>query len=389
MTMTPELSRELRPPGRPSWLEIDLNALTTNVQQLRRRIGHNCLLTAVVKANAYGHGAELIGPAALRAGADRLAVATVGEGAQLRTLGVTAPILVLGYTPPWQAADVIRHNLTATVYDLEPADALAQAAQTSGARVKVHVKIDTGMHRLGLYPSDTPAFLAALSQRSPLIVEGIFTHFSTADDKDKTFTRGQLDRFGALLHRLEEAGLRPPIAHAANSAATLSLPASHLQMVRCGIALYGLHPSEETPLPAGFKPVLSWKAQVAQVKSLEAGDAVSYGNTYVAPNRRRVAVIPVGYADGFPRSPRHWQSVLIHGQPAPILGRVCMDQTVVDVTTIVATRGEDVRMGDEVVLIGRQGSAAITAEEVAARVGTINYEVVSKLLARLPRIAVP
>lgn len=389
MTTTTELTHGLRPPGRPSWLEIDLNALRINVQRLRRLIGHPCLLTAVVKANAYGHGIELVGLAALRAGADRLAVATVGEGALLRKIGVAAPILVLGYTPPWQAADVIRHGLTATVYDLETADALAQAAQTFDTQANVHVKIDTGMHRLGLYPPDAPAFLAALSQRSGLIVEGIFTHFSTADDKDKTFTRGQLERFLALLSRLEEAGLRPPIAHAANSAATLSLPDSHLQMVRCGIALYGLHPSEETPLPGGFKPVLSWKAQVAQVKSLERGDAVSYGNTYIAPDRRRVAVIPVGYADGFPRAPRHWQYVLIHGQPAPILGRVCMDQTVVDVTDIVVNSGEDVRIGDEVVLIGRQGAAAITAEDVAARVGTINYEVVSKLLARLPRIPVP
>ena len=376
----------LHPPARPTWLEIDLSALTGNVRRLRRLVGEACQLTAVVKANAYGHGAGLIAPAALAAGADRLAVATLGEGAALRGMGLTAPVLVLGYTPPWQAADLVRQGLTATVYSLEVADALAQAAQEQGIRAQVHVKVDTGMHRLGLDPTDVPDFLAALAQRPSLEVEGIYTHFSTADEADKGYARRQFRRFRQLLARLAERGLRPPLAHAANSAATLSLPETHLEMVRCGIALYGLHPSPETPLPDGFRPVLSWKAQLAQVKVLEAGEPVSYGNTYVAPSRRTIGVIPVGYADGFPRSPRHWQSVLVHGQAAPILGRVCMDQTVIDLTDVRGPGGRPARAGDEVVLIGEQGGARLSAEEAARRTGTINYEVTSRLLARLPRV---
>ncbi len=383
-----QIHATLRPPGRPTWLEIDLAALADNVRSLRRLVGETCQLTAVVKANAYGHGATIIAPAALAAGADRLAVATLGEGAALRQAGVTAPVLLLGYAPPWQAADLVRQELTATVYSLEVADALAQAAGEQGVQARVHVKVDTGMHRLGLPPEEVSAFLAALAQRRHLVVEGIYTHFSTADEADKRFTRRQFERFTQLLARLEEQGLRPPLAHAANSAATLSLPETRLEMVRCGIALYGLHPSPETPLPPGFRPVLSWKAQLAQVKPLEAGEPVSYGNTYVAPSRRTIGVIPVGYADGFPRAPRHWQSVLVHGQAAPILGRVCMDQTVIDVTEVRGPGGRPAQAGDEVVLIGAQGGARLSAETVAQRTGTINYEVTSRLLARLPRVVV-
>lgn len=375
----------LPPLQRPTWLEIDRTALAANVGHLRQAIGADCRLMAVVKANAYGHGAVTVARTALQAGADQLAVAAVNEGTELRAAGIEAPILVLGYTPGWQAADLIRHDLTATVYDVDVARTFSAAATKTGANLSIHVKVDTGMHRLGVYPEDAPAFLAILSSLPGLAVEGIYTHFSTADAADKDFTHRQFDRFDALLNELETAGLRPAIAHAANSAATLSLPETHLQMVRCGIALYGLHPSAETLLPHGFRPVLRWKAHIAQVKELQPGDAVSYGNTYVASTQRTVAVIPVGYADGFPRSPRNWQSVLVEGQLAPILGQVCMDQTIVDVTAIVAA-GARVQAGDEAVLIGSQKGVSLSAETVATRLGTINYEVVSSLLARLPRV---
>ena len=374
-------------PSRPAWIEIDEGALANNVRQIRRLIGPQRLLAGVVKANAYGHGAIPVARQILAAGADRLAVATLSEALELRTAGIDAPILVLGYTPPRQAAEVVRAGVTATVYDVETAQALAEAAAQQGVRAAVHVKVNTGMNRLGLDPEDAPAFLEALRAMATLEAEGVFTHFATSDT-DRAFALVQAARFGAMIAALEAAGLRPPLVHAANSAATLTLPETHFDMVRCGIALYGLDPDEEmTPLPAGFRSVLSWKAEVAQVRTLPPGAGVSYGLEFVTRRSSTLAVIPVGYADGFPRRPLTWGGVLIHGKEAPIVGRVCMDQSLVDVTDIAAA-GEPVRQGDLVVLIGRQGEAAISAEEAARRIGTINYDVVSRILARVPRIMV-
>ena len=321
------------------------------------------------------------------AGADRLGVATLSEALELRAGGVESPILVLGYTPPWQASKLIGARVTATLYDLDTAHALNVAAATMATTCTVHVKVNSGMNRLGLAPDAVPAFLDAVSGLEHVRVEGIFTHFATAD-VDRAFAGEQFDRFDRLLRALEKKGMRPPLAHAANSAATLTMPETHLQMVRCGIALYGLDPDEEgTPLPTTFRPALSWKAMVAQVSELRPGDGVSYGREFVAKAPTTVATLPVGYADGFPRRPQTWGSVLIHGEAAPIVGRVCMDQTVVDVTEIVSRHGP-VRQGDEVILIGHQGAAHLSAEEVGRRLGTINYDVVSRILARVPRVMV-
>ena len=371
---------------RPTWLEIDLSVLTSNVRELRRRIGPRRLLYAVVKANAYGHGANLIAASAMRAGADRLAVAAVNEAVALRRAGLDAPILVLGYTPPELAETLLEYALTATVYEARTALAFAEAAARQGQPLPVHLKVDTGMHRLGVDHADALELCARLNRDDHLRLEGIYTHFSTADEMDQRYSREQLRRFCVLLDRLVSAGCRPPIAHAANSAATLALPQAHLDAVRCGILLYGLSPSADLPAPPELRPVLSWKARIAQVRRLNAGEPVSYGNTWRAPDTRIVAVVPVGYADGFPRSPQNWQRVLIGGREASIVGRVCMDQTVVDVTEIVAS-GVSVEQHDEVVLIGSQQGANLSAEMVAARLGTINYEVTSRLMARLPRIA--
>lgn len=370
-------------PPRPTWLEIDLAALAGNVRALRALAGPDRQLFAVVKANAYGHGAEIVGPAALAAGADRLAVATLGEGIALRQVGVEAPILLLGYTPGWLAEELLRWNLTATLFDAETAQEWSAAAIAQGSRIPVHVKVDTGMHRLGIAPEEGLAFCQRLAELPGLTAEGVYTHFSTADEADLRYARLQLQRFTQLLAGLKEAGLRPPLAHAANSAAILRLPESRLDGVRAGIALYGLHPSPDVPLPGAFRPVLAWKARIAQVKPLAAGEPVSYGNSWVAPRPAIIAVLPVGYADGFPRAPRHWGSVLVHGGPAPIVGRVCMDMTIVDVTGLVAG-GLAVRAGDVAQLIG----GGLTAEEAARRTETINYEVTSRLQARLPRIPI-
>ena len=371
---------------RPTWLEIDLSALTNNVRILRRHIGPDRLLYAVVKANAYGHGADIIAPAALRAGANRLAVAAVNEAVSLRQAGLDTPILVLGYTPPDDAETLLEHSLTATVYDLRTALAFADVAARQSKKMAVHLKVDTGMHRLGVDHADALDLCEQIDRNNHLQCEGIYTHFSTASQADQSYAREQLRRFTTLLGSLARAGCRPPIAHAANSAATLALPDAHLDAVRCGILLYGLSPGPECPPPPQMRPVLSWKARIAQVRRLNAGEPVSYGNSWRAPQDCTVAVVPVGYADGFPRSPRTWQNVLIGGHEAPIVGRVCMDQTVVDVTGIVES-GVNVLKDDEVVLIGQQQGRSIAAGTVATRLDTIHYEVTSRLMARLPRIA--
>jgi alanine racemase len=373
-------------PPRTTWIEVSRSALTHNLHLLRARLAPATQLMAVVKANAYGHGAAETARTLQRAGADRFAVATLSEAIELRQAGIERPILVLGYTPPWHAALALAHTITLTVFELETATALHTAARVVGQRLTVHVKVNTGMNRLGVRPDAAPALLTALAALDGLTVEGIFTHFATSDEADKTHAAAQFTRFAELLATLETSGLRPPIAHAANSAALLTMPHTHLDLVRSGIALYGLDPDmEQCVLPTGFRPALAWKAIVTQVSDLTPGEAVSYGREFIADRPLRTAILPIGYADGFPRRPRTWGSVLIHGQPAPILGRVCMDQTVVDVTAIEAATGP-VRQGDEVVIIGRQGDAVISAETASARVGTNNYDIVSRILARVPRI---
>jgi alanine racemase len=373
-------------PARPTWIEVSRHALTNNVQQLRRLLAPTCLLTGVVKANAYGHGAVATAHVLVAAGVDRLAVATLGEALELRVRGLNVPILVLGYTPAALAQEAVAAEIMLAVVDVATAGAIGAAAQAVGKVGRVHLKVNTGMNRLGIAPSEALALLTALQRVAGLEVEGIFTHFATSDT-DRAFADEQFRHFTTLLDELRLAGLRPPIAHAANSAATLTMPHTHLDMVRCGITLYGLDPDvDDTPLPPGFIPALSWKAQVAQVRTLQPGDAVSYGREFVADRPMVVATVPVGYADGFPRRPYHWGSVLIHGQAAPLLGRVCMDQCVVDVTEIA--HHLPVQQGDEVVIIGRQGAAELSAAEAGRRIGTINYDVVSRILARVPRYIV-
>jgi len=372
-------------PDRPTWLEVDLNAIAGNTQRIKSLVGPDVRVLISMKADAYGHGALRVARTTLNNGAEWLGVATLSEAQPLRAAGVAAPILVFGYIPPWQARDAVQLDLRATVYDLAPALALAPAAREQGTQAHVHVKIDTGMARLGLRWEDIPAivdFFQTLQATPGLTVEGVFTHFATADSSDQTYARRQLERFHAVLAALDAAGLRPPITHAANSAATLTLPEARFDMVRPGVAIYGLAPSDDVRLPEGFRPALAFKTQVAQVKDVPAGEGVSYGATYVTTRPTRIAVLPVGYADGFRRGPTNWGEVLLRGQRAPILGRVCMDQCMVDVTHIPG-----VAQGDEAVLIGRQGGDELTAEAVAARLGTIAYEVVAELLARVPRVS--
>jgi alanine racemase len=368
-------------PARPTWVEVDLEAVAFNVQQIKEIVGPEVQVLAVLKADAYGHGAVTVARTALNNGASFCGVASVNEAIGMRQSGVDAPILVLGYTPAWLAKQALLHDITLTLYDADVARAYSRAATDLRRTARVHLKVDTGMGRLGLLPDQFVPFVQEIRHLPGLDLEGIFTHFSVADDGDLDYTRWQLDRFLKVLGQLAGIGIHLRLVHCANSAALLRLPEARFNMVRLGLAMYGLQPSPHVQLPDGFRPALAWKTTIAQVKTLPPDSFVSYGNTYQTQGEETIAVIPVGYADGFRRAPTRWQSVLVRGQRAPIVGRVCMDQTMIDVSHI-----PNVRVGDEVVLIGKQGDDAISAEEVADWLGTVNYEVVSEILARVPRV---
>lgn len=368
---------------RPVWAEIDLGALSSNVREMCRVTDPSAQLMAVVKANGYGHGVEPVSRVALQSGASWLGVALLQEAILLREKGITAPILILGYTPAQDAADVIKNDISQTIFTWEDALAFATAAHHLGKKARVHLKIDTGMGRLGFYPDqETLEMIYRLAHMPGLEVEGIFTHFATADDVDKEFTQEQFAKFQQFLKQLAARHIFIRWRHCANSAAVLDLPYTHLDLVRPGIALYGLYPSHHVHHDLiKLKPVMTLKARVAFVKEVPAGCSISYGRTYFTQENRRVATVPLGYGDGYSRLLSNQGEVLIRGKRAPLLGRVCMDQLMVDASNI-----PNVRQGDEVVLMGRQGSEEITADKIADQIGTINYEVVCMVSERVPRV---
>jgi alanine racemase len=364
-----------------TWVEVDLDAIAHNARGLKACAGEGTELMAVVKANAYGHGAVPVARTALENGASRLAVNRVLEGVALRQAGLTAPILILGYSLPGEAETIVRWDLTPTVTTVEGALALSAMSDRQGKVIPIHVKVDTGMGRFGLLPDEVVAFVRRIAELPGLKLEGLFTHFAVADSADKTYTRRQFDLYMGVVGQLEAAGFAVPLRHVANSAATLDLPEMHLDMVRCGIALYGLRPSDDVEPAIPLKPAMALKSRVARVRTLPPGASISYGCTYTTTRPTPVALVPVGYGDGCHRILSNKGSVLIGGKRAPIVGRVCMDQFVADVTDI-----EGVRQDDEVVVLGRQGAEEISAEEVAALAGTINYEVVTSILPRVTRV---
>ncbi|MFQ5812334.1 MAG: alanine racemase [Anaerolineae bacterium] len=364
-----------------TWAEVDLDAIAHNTRELKRHVGEKTQLMAVVKANGYGHGAVPVAETALDNGASRLTVNRAVEGVQLRQAGITAPILILGYTLPAQAEAIVRWDLTPTVNTPEQAQALSATASHQGKVIPIHIKIDTGLGRFGLLPEEVVGFIQAVSALHNLVLEGVYTHFALADAADKTYTLKQFETYLEVVKRLEEAGFTIPIKHVANCAAALDLPETHLDMVRCGIALYGLRPSNEVEPTIPLRPAMALKSQVARVRTLPAGSSISYGCTYTTSEPTRVALVPVGYGDGYHRLLSNRGQVLIRSQRAPIVGRVCMDQFVVKVSHI-----PDVQQHDEVVLLGRQGDDEISAEEVAAWAETINYEVTTSILPRVTRV---
>lgn len=365
---------------RPTWAEIDLGAIRANVAELKR-LSKARHFMAVVKANGYGHGAVEVARAALEAGADWLGVATVEEGVELRRSNVTAPILVLGYVAPGQADTVLMYDLRVALFDQELARALNQWAKPMMRKAKVHIKVDTGMGRVGLQPLALADFARAVAGLPNIEVEGVFTHFAAADEPENDYTANQAKRFDAALAALAGVGLRPEIRHASNSAGLMLHPNAHYDLVRAGIAIFGLPPAPGIDWPARLVPALSWKSRIGQVKWVEPGTSISYGCTYTAGDREQIASLPIGYADGLSRHLSNKGAVLIHGKRCPIVGRICMDQTLVRVPADV-----EAKVGDEAVLIGRQGDGEITATEMAGWIGTINYEVVCAISPRVHRI---
>ena len=365
-----------------NWVEIDLDAIAHNVRQLKKHIGERCMLSAVVKANAYGHGALQAAQVALHNGASRLSVARAEEAVALRLRGITAPILSMGHSTPSQAVDIVAHGITPAVANLDLAHALSAAVAVAGSRpLPVHVKVDTGMGRFGLLPEETLPFVRALLNVPGLTLEGVFTHFATADEADLSYVHQQFAVYQQVLLQLQEAGISVPIRHAANSAATLALPETHLDMVRCGIAVYGLRPSAETKMVVPVRPAMSLKSRIARLRTLPARSCISYGCTYVTSQPTAVGLVPIGYGDGYRRGLSNKAQVLVGGRRVPIIGRVCMDQFMVDLSNV-----PDAREGDEVVALGRQGHEEINAEELGAWMGTNNYETVAAILPRVPRV---
>ncbi len=361
---------------RPTWAEIDTSALKSNIRSLRRHVAPSARFLAVVKAEAYGHGALGVAGAALEEGAWGFGVATPYEGQLLRAARVETPIIILSPTFPQQAEDVLKNRLTPAVTSLETAAALSASAP---GPQEIHVKVNTGMNRSGISCEEAPDFIRAVSALPNIIVAGVFSHFAGADDPDRHPAYDQFDRFEALLRRLGDAGLRPPIAHIANSAALIDMPETSLDMVRAGLAMYGMYPSSFVSRSVKLAPVLGWKTRIVETRRLAPGDAVSYSGTWIAPRPTTVALLPVGYADGYRRALSNRGAVLIGGRRCPVAGRVCMDLTVVDVGDA------EVKPGDEAVLIGRQGTEEITADEMAGWIGTNNYEVTTQVSYRVPR----
>jgi len=356
----------------PTWVEINLDAIANNVKNIKELIGKKKELMAVVKGNAYGHDILEVSSVLLNNGATRLAVARLEEGIFLRKAGITVPILILGLTLKKQAELLVSYDITPTVCEYEMIEKLSESAFKEGKIVKVHLKVDTGMGRIGICPNHVLNFIKKLKVLKNVQIEGIFTHFSVADEKDKTYTEKQFRKFMEVLIVLEKEGIKIPVKHVGNSATLLDLPYMWLDLVRPGISMYGLYPSTEVQKNVKLIPAHSFKTRIVFLKELFAGESIGYGRTYTTKKKRTVvASLPVGYADGYNRLLSNQGEVLVRGKRFPIIGRVCMDQCMIDITNL-----PQVEIGDEVVLWGRQGQEEITVEEIADKIGTINYEIV-------------
>jgi alanine racemase len=364
-----------------AWAEIDLDAVRRNVRTLKGLTAAGTLFMAVVKADGYGHGAVEVGRAAVSAGADRLGVATVDEGIELRSEGIRVPIHILSEPPGSSAEAVVANELTPALFSRAFAVELSAAAARAGAKVAFHLKVDSGMNRGGVRAEEAADFVESLAGLPGLAMGGVFTHYATADvPGDWEFER-QVERFTAAVDEMRGRGIATGIVHSANSPATILHPETHMGMVRCGIAVYGLHPAPSTRGEVELEPAMAVKARVTRVARIGMGEGVSYGFTWHAGAPTTIATLPLGYADGVRRALSNKTSVLIGGRECRQVGRICMDQLMVEVP-----RGHTVRAGDEAVLVGRQGSSQLTIEAQAALADTIDYEIACGYGARLERM---
>jgi alanine racemase len=375
--------------------EVDLGAIGQNVTELRNITNPAAKVMAVVKADAYGHGAEKTAETALKNGAEVLGVARINEAVALRKAGFTVPVQIFGYTPPSMAKTLIRYDLTQTVFSFQSASALSQTALSKGEKIRIHIKVDTGMGRLGLVTdcgaiscSDINLTRSSLQhvesivRLQGIIPEGIMTHFASADSLDKRYARKQFEIFMDFIDRLKKNGIEFSVRHAANSAAVMEMPETHLDLVRPGISIYGLYASDDIDRNIiKLKPAMALKTRVVHVKEIPEGFSVSYARTYHTRKNTTVATVSVGYADGFNRRLSSSGFMLVHGKRAPVIGRVCMDLTMLDVSHV-----PDVAVGDEVVVFGAQEDEFIHVDEIAQTLNTINYEIVTGITARVPRI---
>ncbi|MGH2331249.1 alanine racemase [Thermoanaerobacter mathranii] len=367
---------------RPTRAEIYLDNIAHNLSEVKRWVGKKVKIMGVVKANAYGHGACHVAKVLVENGVCYLGVATIEEALELRECGINIPILVFGYTPLTQAEELIVNNITQTVFDINYVEELEKIALNVGKKAKVHVKIDTGMGRIGYTDLKVAEKeIEKMMEMEGVEVEGIFSHFATSDEKDKSYAEQQFDMFKKLLERLKEKGINIPLKHIANSGAIIDLKYTYLDMVRPGIVLYGSYPSEEVKRPLDLRQTMGFKTKIVYIKEVPEGTSISYGKTFITKRKSKIATLPVGYADGFNRLLSNNYHVLVKGKYAAVVGRICMDQTMIDVTDI-----EGVEVGDDVIIFGNQEGEKITAEEIAKKLNTIPYEVYCGISSRVPRI---
>ena len=369
------------PPGRPTLCFIDLDALRWNFRQIKQKIGPPVKILSMVKANAYGHGAPAVAQALAAEGSDAFGVATLEEAIELRQAGIRQLIIVLAGNYLEQLDQCFEHALTVVVHEIENLKQLEAAVRKRGTPLNVHVKIDTGMGRIGFLPAEIDSWLRELKKLTALKIEGIFSHFSHAESVEGDYTQKQLEIFQNVLERLRSEGIIAPLVHLANSAATITLPSAYFDMVRPGLMLYGVYPSPSMASQISLKPVLSWKTRILQLKKVPSGSSISYGQTFITKRESLIATLPIGYADGYPRLLSNRGAVLVRGKRASVAGRVCMDLTTIDVTDI-----DGVQQGDEIVLLGRQRDVTISADEMASWANTISYEILTSIGARVPRI---
>ncbi|MBN1045216.1 MULTISPECIES: alanine racemase [Clostridium] len=367
---------------RPVWAEIDLDAIAYNMRNIKK-LAQNKDVIAVVKADCYGHGALDVVPTLLENGASRLAVAVLTEAIELRNNNITAPIMILGYTPEYLFEEVVNYDIEQTVYDLEYAKKLSHLAIKFNKKAKIHIAIDTGMGRIGFIPNEKAIRdIKKIYNLKGLDVIGIFTHFSTSDETDKEYTNEQFNKFTSFIDMLSKVGVKIPIKHISNSGAIIDMPKTYLDSVRAGIILYGYYPSDEINKDnIKLKPALTLKASLTRVQELDINSYISYGKTFKTERKSIIATLPIGYADGYSRLLAPGAKVIINGKFAPIIGRICMDQCMIDVTDI-----DDIHVGDEVIILGEDGNLKLTANDLAKSMGTINYEILCMLKYRIPRV---